>query len=106
MADFASLDVRVQGLADEVDRLRRNRHLADNQLQQMLLKIAEVQLNLATQDKTLARLDASVNGNGRMGLSTRVDRVERTAANLIRLGWIVIAGLVTAATEIAMQIRR
>lgn len=99
-------DTRIQTLTAEIERLRKSRHLADNQLQELLLKLAEVQLNLATQDKTLARLDAAVNGNGHAGLLTRVDRIERTTASLIRLAWMFIAALATATVDIAMHLNK
>jgi hypothetical protein len=97
-------DIRIDTLTAEVDRLRKSRHLADNQLQQMLLKIAEIQLNLATQDATLEKLELSVHGNGKPGLSTRVDRIERTTTNLLKFGWILIAALATAAADITLHL--
>jgi hypothetical protein len=98
-------DIRIDTLTAEVDRLRKSRHLADNQLQQMLLKIAEIQLNLATQDATLEKLELSVHGNGKPGLATRVDRIERTTTNLLKFVWILIAALATATADITFHLR-
>jgi hypothetical protein len=106
MSDPQPQTARIDTLTAEVDRLRKSRHFANNQLQQMLLKIAEIQLNLATQDATLAKLDRTINGNGKLGLSTRVDRVERTTANLLRFGWILIAAIATAVADVTMRICR
>src|ERR1700722_7675575 len=105
MSDAETHAARIDTLSAEADRLRKSRHLADNQLQQMLVKNPEIQLNLATQDSTLAKLYRTINGNGKPGLSTRVDRVERTAANLLRFGWIVIAAVATAAADVTLRLR-
>ena len=105
MSDPQPHPTRIDTLSAEVDRLRKSRHFANNQLQQMLLKIAEIQLNLATQDSTLAKLDRTINGNGKLGLSTRVDRVERTTANLLKFGWILIAALATAIADVTLRLR-
>jgi hypothetical protein len=104
MSDPTPPDPRIDTLAAEVDRLRKSRHSADNQLQQMLLKITEIQLNLATQDAMLAKLDIAVRGNGKPGLSTRVDRIERTTINLLKFAWIIIAALATTAAEVAARL--
>ena len=74
-----NIDSRIDALAGEVDRLRHGRERADGHLQQVLLKVTEVQLNLASQDKLLARLECTINGgeDGKPGLATRVDRFER-----------------------------
>jgi hypothetical protein len=92
-------DARIDALRAEIDRLRHGRHTADKHVQQLMLKLTEVQLNLAVQDKTLNKLDASVNGNGRPGLLTRLDRVERLAAGLTRAVWLLTAAAVTAAVK-------
>lgn len=105
MSDPQPHPTRIDTLSAEVDRLRKSRHFANNQLQQMLLKIAEIQLNLATQDSTLAKLDRTIHGNGTPGLSTRVDRLERTAANLLKFAWILIAALATAAADLTLHLR-
>ena len=100
-----NLDARIDSLSGEVDRLRHGRERADGHLQQVLLKVTEVQLNLASQDKLLARLECTINGgdDGKPGLTTRVDRFERTAVNLVRFGWLVIATMITAAADLAMR---
>ena len=47
MAETSNPDGRIAALADEVARLRKGRHFADNQLQELMLKVTEIQLNLA-----------------------------------------------------------
>jgi hypothetical protein len=93
-------DDRIETLTREIDRLRKSRHLADNQLQELVLKVTEIQLNLATQDRTLGRLDAAVNGNGRPGVVSRVDAVERTVGALTRATWLLATAAATAAMRL------
>ncbi len=96
-------DVRIETLSSEVDRLRNNHHSADNHLQSLVLKVTEIQLNLATQDKTLGKLESAVNGNGKPGLVARMDRVERLAGGLLKAVWILVAGLCTEAVRWAVN---
>jgi hypothetical protein len=100
------LDARIDGLLGEVDRLRRGRKASDNQLQEILLKVTEVQLNLATQDKALEKLACAIHGagDGRSGLLTRVDRMEHLTANMIRFGWLALAAMVTAAADVMLKV--
>jgi hypothetical protein len=100
MADTSENDARIQVLSDEVKRLRDGRHSADNHLQGVMLKVTEIQLNLATQDKTLAKLDTAIHGNGTPGLMSRVDRFERLAANLTRAVWILTAAGLSAVVKL------
>ena len=104
----AQIDVRIQSLVGEIERLHRGRKASDNQLQEMLLKITEVQLNLATQDKALEKLGCAIHGaaDGKSGLLMRVDRIERTATNMIRFAWLALAALVTAAADLALKIAK
>jgi hypothetical protein len=94
---------RIENLTREVDRLRKSRHLADNQLQELMLKVTEIQLNLAIQDKTLGKLDIAVNGNGKPGIITRVDRVEHTIGGLTRSVWLLATAAVTAAVKLLFE---
>ena len=91
---------RIRSLTDEVDRLRRCHDVADDRAQTFMLKLTEIQLNLAVQDKTLGKLDAAVNGNGRPGLAARVDAVERLAGTLTRCVWLLLATGVTVAVKL------
>ena len=106
-ADISGLTVVVsyfwQSLTSEVNRLRNSRHQADNQLQSLLLKVTEIQLKLATQDQTLNKLDAAVNGNGKPGLMTRVDRTERIISGLIKAVWLLTAAALTAAVRVVVE---
>jgi hypothetical protein len=99
MAETTENDTRIKVLSDEVTRLRDGRHSADNHLQGVMLKVTEIQLNLATQDRTLAKLDAAIHGNGSPGLMSRVDRFERLAANLSRAVWILAAAGLSAVVK-------
>jgi hypothetical protein len=92
-------DTRIKTLAGEVNRLRSSRQSADNHLQSLMLKVTEIQLNLATQDKTLGKLESAVNGNGQPGLVSRVDRVEHLASGLFKTLWILIAAAATAIVQ-------
>jgi hypothetical protein len=85
---------RIQTLTGEVERLRNSHYQADNQLHALLLKITEIQLNLATQDRTLNKLDTAIHGNGHPGLSTRVDRTERILSTLIKSVWLITTALI------------
>jgi hypothetical protein len=103
MSETINNDARIQMLADEVTRLRQGRHSADNHLQSVMLKVTEIQLNLATQDKTLAKLECAVQGGDRPGLLARVDRFERLAANLTRAVWLLTAAGVSAVVKIVFD---
>ncbi len=94
---------RIHSLRDEVDRLRRCHDVADDRVQGMVLKLAEIQLNLAVQDKTLGKLDAAVNGNGRPGLAGRVEAVERVTGGLTRSVWMLAAAAVAAAVKLVTE---
>ena len=94
---------RIETLTREIDRLRKSRHLADNQLQELVLKVTEIQLNLATQDRTLGKLDAAVNGNGKPGVTARVDAVERTVGALTKATWLLAAAAATAAMRMVFE---
>ena len=87
---------RIQTLTAEVERLRNSHYQADNQLHALLLKITEIQLNLATQDRTLSKLDTAIHGNGHPGLATRVDRTERILGGLIKSVWLLTTALSAA----------
>ncbi len=93
---------RIRLLGEEVDRLRRHHDAADGRAQGLMLKLAEIQLNLAVQDKTLGKLDAAVNGNGRPGLAARVDAVERVAGGLTRSVWMLAAAGVATAVKLVV----
>jgi hypothetical protein len=96
-------DTRIQSLTTEISRLRNSHHQADNQLHALLLKITEIQLNLAKQDKTLSKLDQTIHGNGKPGLTTRVDRAERVVGALIKSVWLLTAATVAAVFRIVMD---
>jgi hypothetical protein len=88
-------DDRIERLSAELEHLRKSRHEHAGELQAVVLGLAEIKLNLATQDKTLARLDRAVHGNGSPGLIVRMDRAERSLATYARFLWLV-AGVVVA----------
>jgi hypothetical protein len=92
----ANPDTRIQSLTDEVNRLRNSHYQADNQLHGILLKITEIQLNLATQDRTLGKLDVTIHGNAAPGLVTRVDRAEHVLGTLIKSVWLIAGTLLAA----------
>lgn len=48
---------------------------------------------------TLKRLDEAIRGNGRMGLVTRVDRLEQIYANNKRIYWLLIGIIVNSALQ-------
>jgi hypothetical protein len=100
MAEIQNNDGRIATLADEVARLRKGRHLADNQLQELMLKMTEIQLNLAVQDKILAKLDSAVNGNGKLGLVMRVDRLDQIGSGLTRAVWLLAAAAISVAVKL------
>jgi hypothetical protein len=89
-------DPRIQSLTAELTRLRNSNQQADDQLHSLLMKITEIQLNLATQDRTLGKLDLAVNGNGKPGLVLRLDRIEHIAANLVKTVWLIAGTLLAA----------
>ena len=88
-------DDRIERLSCELEHLRKAGHERVGELQSVVLALAEIKLNLATQDKTLGKLDRAVHGNGSPGLIVRMDRAERSLGNYSRLLWLV-AGVVVA----------
>jgi hypothetical protein len=95
---------RITQLQDELDALRRVTGEGGDKLQSLLLGMAEVKLNLAQQDHLLARLDASINGNGRAGLLMRMDRAERWIALNTRLAWTVVTAVVALLIRAAAKL--
>jgi hypothetical protein len=95
MNDEKHNDERIQRLTAELDRLRKAGHERVGELQPLVLGLAEIKLNLATQDRTLGKLERAVNGNGSPGLIVRMDRAERSLAGYSRFLWLV-AGVVVA----------
>jgi hypothetical protein len=96
-------DPRIQTLTDEVTRLRNSHYQSNNHLHHLLLKVTEIQLNLATQDHTLGKLDSAVNGNGKPGLTVRVDRLEHLSGGLLKAVWLLTAAALTAAVRMAVE---
>jgi hypothetical protein len=90
-------DTRIDNLTREIDRLRAGHQRADHQQQDLLLKITEVQLNLALQDKTLAKLETAIHGNGKPGLLSRMDRLECLTGVLTKAVWLLTTAVVSAA---------
>jgi hypothetical protein len=97
------IDSRIQTLTTEILRLRNSRHQADNELQALLLKITEIQLNLATQDRTLNKLDSAIMGNGSPGILTRVDRTERVLGTLVKSVWLLASTFAAGLARVLMD---
>jgi hypothetical protein len=89
------LDQRIDRLEKDLARERSTRHADKDGHQSLLLELKEIKLNLAQQDRMLARLDVHINGNGRPGLILRMDRAERWIAANSRLLW-MLAGTTLA----------
>ncbi len=54
----------------------------------------------------LDRMDESVRGNGRPGITVRLDRLEQDAKRQSKLIWLLMGGLVTLlATAIALKVQ-
>lgn len=52
----------------------------------------------------LDRLDEAIRGNGKVGILTRLDRLEQLQAQRRRMFWIVAGALVTAGVTLVLQI--
>jgi hypothetical protein len=52
----------------------------------------------------LDRLDEAIRGNGKVGITTRLDRLERAAAVRSRLLWLITASSVTAAASLVVAV--
>ncbi len=96
MPPSSSIQSRIDSLTQEIDHLRSSRNQSDHAQNELMLKIAEIQLNLAVQDKTLGKLEMSINGNGRPGLLVRLDRVERLASGLTKAVWVLVTASAAA----------
>jgi hypothetical protein len=96
---------RITQLQDELDALRHaTANGGGDHLQSLLLGMAEVKLNLAQQDRLLAKLDASINGNGKTGLLMRMDRAERWIAVNTRLAWTIVTAVVALLVHAAAKL--
>jgi hypothetical protein len=95
---------RINQLQNELDAMRHATGDGGDSLQALALGIAEVKLNLAQQDRLLAKLDASINGNGRAGLLMRMDRAERWIAVNTRLAWTVLTAVVALLVRAASKL--
>ena len=95
VADSTEIDRRIARLEGEQQELRRRGAQSASEVGEHLSKLElgqkGIELNLAQQDKTLARLDKCINGNGQPGLLIRLDRNERIVLGLVRLGWILVS---------------
>jgi hypothetical protein len=76
MASTEHEDQRIREIARELEELRQRGH--QDERTQIQVGIAEVRLELCHQNKTLARIDSTVHGNGNPGLTMRVDRLEQS----------------------------
>ena len=47
-----------------------------------------------TIDATLSRIDVAMRGNGTIGITTRVDRLEQGSKRISRLMWLVVGGAI------------
>lgn len=54
--------------------------------------------------RKLDRLDEAIRGNGKVGILTRLDRLEQLQAQRRRMFWIVAGALVTAGVTLVLQI--
>ena len=52
----------------------------------------------------LDKLDEAIRGNGKVGITTRLDRLERDAAVRSRLLWLITASSVTAAASLVVAV--
>jgi hypothetical protein len=52
----------------------------------------------------LDRLDEAIRGNGKVGITTRLDRLERDAAVRSRLLWLITASAITSAASLAVAV--
>lgn len=59
-------------------------------------KFAALDKRLDNQDDVLKRLDYTVNGNGKPGLKTMVDRHDRTIKITQKVAWIVLTPILAA----------
>ena len=49
--------------------------------------------------EVIKRIDEAIRGNGRAGIQTRLDRLERMAGMVNRLVWIAVAGFASVAAS-------
>ncbi len=54
--------------------------------------------------KKLDRLDTAIRGNGRLGIITRIDRLERTEAVRNKLLWLIAGSSITAAMSLLVAV--
>lgn len=55
-----------------------------------------VKCKLDLMGEKIDRLDEAIRGNGKDGLTIRIDRLETSEASRERLGWIVIVAMVSS----------
>ncbi len=77
MDTMPEIDRRIHALSEEVNHLRKARHTQGGEVQKLTLGHSEIQLTLAQQDKSLARIIKLLEGNGQPGIVNRMDMAER-----------------------------
>lgn len=92
---------RIDQLETELRQVRAQRHVSPDVFSEMQLKQlekqVEIQLTLARQDIEQRQLKVAIEGNGKPGLLTRVDRIEQTEKRLTWYWRAMITGLFAAA---------
>ena len=63
-----------------------------------------VRTDLAQIHTKLDRLDEAIRGNGKLGVLTRLDRLEQIEVGRRRLTWIVIGAFVSAGASALLQL--
>ena len=91
------IDARIRHLDEELQRQKQRRTESyEDALHELIVSSAEIKLNLAHQDKATAAQNAALFGNGKPGLMTRMDRVERRNAFVGKVCWVVFGAVVSA----------
>jgi hypothetical protein len=45
--------------------------------------------------RSIEKLDESIRGNGKPGITTRLDRIEQAAKGMAKLTWLIVGGVVS-----------
>jgi hypothetical protein len=58
----------------------------------------------ASLNTKLDRLDEAIRGNGKVGITTRIDRLERAEAIRSKLLWLITASSITGAASLVVAV--
>jgi hypothetical protein len=63
--------------------------------------VAEMRVGTESMNKKLDKVVSAIDGNGKPGLTTRVDRLEQSSRLRGKVIWLVVAAIISACVSVA-----